>query len=385
MSELFATLNDQRATSLRLVVPNVGSWYADVDLDTKVDLSGRATLKMGAVTFKGTIFDVFSGTFGLATKARLVGGANGWASDVVAKHYHNDAGVKSSTILTDAAREVGESLDASKITDRIGVDYVRKAGPASRVLEQILGVTPWWVDYDGITRCGARPEVEIVGTYDLLIFNQKDQLATIATDDPGQIRIGSVIRERLDAPAVVRALEITMDAGALRINAWCGGGDKAHSRIGRALRSIAREATNKTAFHGLYRFRVVQMNGTRVDLQAVRKQAGLPDTLPVDVWPGMAGLFSSQLTPGALVLVAFIEGEPSAPIISHFEPKGGGGFLPINLLIDATTLLELGPSAAGVAIAGGVEPFRAARKTDPVQAGPFVGFITEGSLKTRIG
>lgn len=391
MSDLFASVAGHRVIHLHVHIPNIGAWYADADLEEKTDLTGRVEIKIGRLTLVGTVSQVFSGSFALATKLRIVAGAGGWAKGVPAKAYHNDAvakaedgttaaGVKASTILEDAAREVGETLEIS-IQNRVGVDFVRRVGPASHVLEQVLGSgAPWRVDYDGLTRIGARPPVEVVGSYELLQYDPQSHVATIALDDPTIIGIGSILRSRLDAPATVRELELVIDGGKFRVFAWCGGDASAHSRIGRGLRAIAQQTQAK--LFGSYRYRVVDMLEDRARLQAVRKAAGLPDILPVSLFPGMAGLWA-DLTPGAVVLVTFIEGDASAPILTHFEAKGGPGFLPVSLLLDATDTVNLGPSAKAVKLAAGI--LEAARRTDPVQCGPFTGMIMGGSAKTKIG
>jgi len=382
MPELFASLEGRRVTGARVLVPNVGSWFADCDLDERVELAGRVTLQIGPLTLSGTVSDSFSGSFGEATKIRIVAGANGWSKEVAAKAYHNDAGVKAATVLGDAARAVGETITGAPDT-RLGADFVRVAGPASRVLSQVLYGGPWWLDYEGVTHFEERPTQEVAGAVDLLTFDQREQVITLATDDPRAVRVGTILRERLDAPETARAIELIMSAGKLRILAWSGGAPGSPSRIVRALRAVARETTEPvTKFHGLYRYRVVRMSGDRVELQAVRKLAGLPDVLPVSLFAGMAGLWA-KLAPSSLVLVTFIEGDPTAPILTHYTPKDHPGFVPVELLLDASTRLDLGPSSATVRIAAGILP--AARQTDPVQCGPFIGTITAGSPKVTVG
>jgi hypothetical protein len=79
------------------------------------------------------------------------------------------------------------------------------------------------------------------------------------------------------------------------------------------------------------------------------------------------------------------------PVVTHYEPKGGAtnvagtgaAFVPIELLLDASSIVRVGPSATSVEIAAGV--LEGARRTDPVQAGPFTGAITAGSTKVRVG
>lgn len=118
-------------------------------------------------------------------------------------------------------------------------------------------------------------------------------------------------------------------------------------RLLRALRAIVREMFPRYDFLGKYRYRVLAMVGDRVDLQAVRKGAGLPDILPVPIASGMAGL-SAELTPGAIVLVEFIEGDPQLPVITAFSRDGGSTFLPVSLVLDATDTVRIGEQADAV-------------------------------------
>ncbi|WP_437285665.1 hypothetical protein [Sorangium sp. So ce406] len=118
-------------------------------------------------------------------------------------------------------------------------------------------------------------------------------------------------------------------------------------RLLRVLRSIVREMLPRYDFLGKYRYRVLAMAGDRVDLQAVRKGAGLPDILPVPSAAGMAGL-SAELTPGAVVLVEFIEGDPQHPLVTGFSRDGGSTFLPVSLALDATGTVRIGEQAGAV-------------------------------------
>ncbi|WP_437958598.1 hypothetical protein WME76_02310 [Sorangium sp. So ce119] len=118
------------------------------------------------------------------------------------------------------------------------------------------------------------------------------------------------------------------------------------------LRAIVRELFPKYDFLGRYRYRVIQMDGDLAVLQAVRKDAGLPDLPSVPVAAGMAGLVA-ELAPSAIVLVEFIEGDPRYPIITGFSRDGGATFYPLTLTIEAQTQIRLGASAAqGVARQG---------------------------------
>jgi hypothetical protein len=216
-------VNGHRATRLVLHVPEYGAWRCDVDFDTRLEpsqLTGAATIAIGSFALAGT-FTARTGSFQLKSIGRVLGGAGALSTVLKARHYHSDAGVALKTVVADAIREAGETAGAADITtERVGIDYVRQSAPASRVLSQVLGARHWWVDYTGAVRVGTRAAVEIAGGYEVLDYDPRFRVATIATDDPAAIVIGAVLRQRMDAPLVVRDLELVVADGKLRVTAW---------------------------------------------------------------------------------------------------------------------------------------------------------------------
>src|SRR4051794_7001796 len=185
--DAYVTVNGARVRRMGLTVGNVGAWVADVDFEGDPKISGGATIKIGeGLGLKGTIVTARSGTFGSQYRARIVAGAGAWANLLTPKQYHNDAGVKAQLVAADAARELGESLGTFVPTqERVGLDYVRQAGPGSRVLEDVVGGAPWWVDYDGVTHVGQRPSSALASAaYQVLAFDPRDRIATLAVPDP---------------------------------------------------------------------------------------------------------------------------------------------------------------------------------------------------------
>jgi hypothetical protein len=337
MTAPFATLDGHRLTAVRLTIGNTGPWHAEVDFEGEPEVSGRVTMKLGALELVGTLVAEQSGTFGLQRKARLVAGGGGWASELGRKAYHNDAQVKAQTVAADAARECGETLGTFvPSAERIGVDFVRDVGPASRVLERVIGGAPWWVDYAGVTQVGPRAAVSATtGTYEVLAYEPRDRLATLAVDDLTTVGIGSILTDRLDAPQTVRELEVVVTADEVRVMVWCGGSEAGPGNLAGLLTAIARKATDGPLF-GKYRYRVVRMSADRVECQAVRAGAGLPDVLPVSMWAGVAGAHA-ELTPGAEVLLEFIEGDRTMPILAGFAGKDGVGHVPVSLTLCGST------------------------------------------------
>jgi hypothetical protein len=406
--EAFVTVNGQRASTVRLRVAAGGPWHAELDFEQAPELAGAVTLKIGTLSLEGTLAPDFDGTFGLQRRARIVAGAGGWGKPVAAKNYHNDAGVKARSIAEDAAREVGEKIgDFLPAAERVGVDYVRQVGAASRALQDACGRgVLWWVGFDGVTRAGPRAvRAADKSTYEVLAYDPMQRLVTLAVDDPAAIGIGSVISERLDEPQTVREYEVAIEKGGpLRILAWTGGDGTQTGRLSSLLSAIAQRATDGKLV-GTYRYRVVRMaSDGRVELQAVRRGAGLPDVLPVSMWPGVAGAHA-ELAPGAEVLVEFIEGDRTQPIVSHFAGKDGQGFVPVSLALCGGTqavarqgdLVQSGGPGAVLTLTplpGNLAPsvlpatpYLVSFSVEPTDVGPLAkplfGAISTGSRKVR--
>lgn len=342
-----ASLDGHRLADARVYVPRAGAWWAEVVFEEAPDVSGVATLALGGLELRCTIDARYDGTQGLQRRSRVVGGAGSWGSLLPPKTYHNDLGVRARTIAEDAAREAGEELaDFAPSAERVGPAYVRQAGPASRALEDVIGTAAWWVGYDGRTRIGERPTVEAEpGSYEVLDYDPAARLVTLTADDLGAVQIGSVLAERLDAPQTVAELDVHVTPDHVRIVAWTGEGTAQRGRLAGALRRIIERSTDRR-LHGLYRYRVVRMSGDRAELQAVRRAGGLPDLLPISAWPGIAGAHA-ELTPGAEVLVQFVEGDRTQPIVSHFAGKDGTGWAPVELVLTASSRVRLGGTVEG--------------------------------------
>lgn len=350
----FVSINGIRATTAMVHVPMTGPWYADVDLDSDTQLSGAATIKIGDFSLKGRIDPTFSGTFHLLSKYRVVGGAHGWAKKVTPKQHHNDGGdgVRLTAILKDVAIAAGETLNIhSEVGGFVGKDFIREAQCASRILRQVLpeGVT-WWVDFDGVTHVGKRVIKPLAGVVEVLDYDARDHTLVVSADDPSDVDIGTTFVDRLAEPLVVREMEISVAKGKFRIDCWCceqNGFGVVESRLGRALRTFVQEVIPRDTFSGRFRYRVVDMSGTRALLQAVKKKAGLPDILPVSIYPGVSGA-ATELTPGTVVIVEFIENNPALPIVTHFAPEGEAGFQPVSMTLYASDTIMLAAGSTGV-------------------------------------
>lgn len=382
-----AFVNDSRALSVRLVTPWRGVWFADIDLDpedAKTPPSGSVTLTVGSATLVGTVDPRGSGRFASSVRLRVVGGGGGWDKPVSPQHFHNDAGVKSTQVYSATAGQIGETVnDPAPVA--AGVDFVRSAGSASRV----FGDVDWFVDPAGVTQIGPRPAAAPDKTLEILGFDPGTQRLDVTTD--ALILPGTTFSDaRFDGTLTARDVEQLFDADGSRASVWCGAAPA--TRLAGAIESAVVHFSGRTYLRTYpYRF-ISDAGGGRLNLQAVDKTVGLPDVLPITVWPGMAGL-SAKLTPSQTVRVGFLEGDPKQPIVVGFD-----GNLPNEVTIDATTSVNLGGEGGApvarlgdaiVAYLPPLLPFAGTIGGVPVVGGlitiasPLMGVIQAGSPKVN--
>lgn len=387
MTAPFSTISGQRLESCRVHVPPVGPWWAECVLEEAPDLSGTVTIKLGALSLTGTVDPTQNGVFGLQRRCRVLAGGGGWASLLPAKAYHNDGKVKALLVAEDAARLAGETLGTfSPGSDTLGVYYTRNAVAASRTLEDAAGGSPWWVDYDGTTQVGDRgTSTPSENAYQVLEAEPDDQVVLLAVDDLTAIGIGSILSTDLPAPLTVRELEMRVEADSVRVRAWCGSSGAYRSRLEVALRAIVGQVLSERLW-GVYRYRLVQVaaDGERLELQAVSAALGIPDVLPIDMWPGVAGAFATP-TGGTEVLVAFVAGDRTQPIVIGFAPKAGPAFTPVSLLFDATSTITLGDGATqAVALKSDLQALYTALTTAATNSTPDGGSLYKTNVKASL-
>lgn len=349
-----AALDGHAVTRGLVQVPAWGAWWADLDLADAEELTGAVTLTIGGATMQGTI--VHGGAVDGRAAYRVVGGAGGWGRELPRRAYANDAGVKASLVLVDAARAAGETV-AGLPTTRLGSHFARAEGPASAVLN-LLAPRAWYVDADGVTRLGARPTAAYSGDGTRTRVDPAGRVIEVATEEIGELVPGVTV----DGSAPATDVEYQIDPQRLTVRVYTGAPAHANRRA-RALGAILDALDPWRRYRGTFEFRVVTQSGDRLNLQPVRAASGLPDLarVPMRLPPGVR----ADYTPGALVLVTFVDGDPSRPCVISGDAPDAPGWMPVALELG-------GPGALGVA-----------RLTDPVIAGPFAGAITGGSARVK--
>lgn len=348
-----ATLNGTVVTRAVLHEPAYGCWWADVRTSAPIDseavlLDIAGTVFVGTVVAGGALLDG-SGSY------RVVAGAGGWRTTIAAQAFRDDAGVAKDRIVDRIASQTGETVEATP-TDRVGPHYTVGAGPASRVLHDLFP-SAWYVDRDGVTRFAVRAST-YTGTATRMRVDPENRTVDLAPDDIADLLPGVMV----DGVGPALDVETTIDATSLRVRVFAGERD---SRSIDSLRRLLDALDPRRAFRGTFEYRVVDQTGATLDLQPVRLSSGMPDLegVPVRYAPGVRA--SHAL--GSLVLVTFIDADPSRPVVIAGDADDEPGWAPTELDFGEAPRLGV------------------ARLTDAVVCGPFAGAITAASATVKAG
>lgn len=354
------TINGLNVVSLSIYHPWRGTWIADVDFDPAGGVapsSGPAVLTIGdSTTMRGTFDPTASGPFGEKARARVIGGGGGWHKALPARQFHNDAGVLDTYVITTTATEALETVAFVAAPRALGVDFDRAAGPASRVLDGI----DWYVTPAGVTTIGLRiPTPANPLSIDILSWDPEQRVAELASDD--LILPGTILTDTRFGSMTVRDVEQTFSSGGgARAKAWCSdNAAKGSSRLAEALRNVAREAAITAPYLKPYHYRVVTIGPDgRLNLQAVNKSAGVPDSLAIDIWYGVPGV-AATIPLASEVAVSFLDGNPAKPVVTGFKRATIPNPSPVARATAVTALvsaLETFSAALALAATGPLAP-----------------------------
>ncbi len=350
-----ATLAGAACSAVTLTIPGVGLWYCEADLTEAVELSGAVTLQLLDTVWTGTV--IAGAAVDGRSRYRVVAGAGRWGAELPPRAYANDAGLETSKLIADAASEAGEPAPLGAPTTRLGPHYDRPRGPASFALNA-LAPRAWYAGADGVVRFGARPLLNASGL-PVVERNPAGRAVTLAAVDSFAGLLPGFATEF--GPAADVELSVGPDGARCRAYAGLEGGNERAQLFAQMLDL----ADPGRRFRGVYEYRIVTQSGERLNLQPIRSRSQLPDLARVPVRMGVPGVRATH-SPGAQVLVAFLDADPTRPCVVGFDAADQPGWLPLSL--------EL----------GGPLPLPAARQTDPVIAGPFSGTIVGGSSRVKV-
>lgn len=322
-----ATIGDRPVLSAIVTEHLNGRWYAEVEIDDNVRLSGSVTLAFeGGVSFVGSV--ARSETFEGSTAARIVGGTGGLSSVVDAKAYRQ---IATSTILDDLMTDSGETLDDA-VTDEVRAAYFQawhrsraKAAHALATLAEQLGLS--WA----ITRAGTVWVGELLWTeLDLRKYGEQLDRSDGAgwvlyapygapTLQPGLtiggLQISSVVTELSPAALVQKAFYRKSDTAQYLDRLRAGLSEFVNAILGRSADSVAR-----WDHLALYPCTVAsQADDGSLDLQpddTVVRGSGFSG---VPLKHGLPG-WTASVPGGTRVLLGWEGGDPSRPYAALWNP-----------------------------------------------------------------
>jgi len=333
------------ALAIRLIVPWKGAWIADCDLDLGADQSlpsGAVNLTIGSTTLKGTVDARATARMGDKARARIVAGAGAWGNVVPKQDFHNDApaGVSSTMVYRATASKIGETVnDPSPVG--FGTYFERLEGRASSVFDAAAGqpARDWYVDANGVTRVQSWPTIDLGADALVHAYDAEMRIAHVSADEI--VWPGTTITDARFGTIVARDIDQRFTAAGSRVDVYHSAA--ALGRLDGALETLIR-AFAGTEYAETYEYRIVKTNSDgRLQLQSARKTDGVPDTLPIPVWPGLPGMSAtfSGAQIGLSVRVAFLGGDKTRPLVVGFDGRAA-----TTMTLDIATLLSLGAGAS---------------------------------------
>lgn len=305
-----AKINGSPITRAIVTIPRWGIGRADVATADGVAISGRVTIELGGLTIVGTVQPGRGGVFVDRGGFRVVFGAGGWSTTIPQTSYQGPL-ARLATIALDAARACGETVAVTSTVDRSIGPFMRRRGPASRVLNR-LAPGSWYVDLDGTTRVGPRASASISAT--VLAFDPARAVADVALDDltglvpGGTITVGGESRE-------VGTVVHVLTGRELRSELWLQEGV---DRLAASFAALVEDVDAAQGLFGVFEYRVVSQTGEVCELEPVEGSLGLAP-VKASAKPGVPGA-RATLPAGALVGVMFMNGDPARGFIAFFPP-----------------------------------------------------------------
>lgn len=321
----FATCAGFQIVSGSLVIPLVGAWTADLSLASEDGVSGKVEVVIGNLTLQGTVYR--TAVYGGQTRARIVGGAGGWRASCTPQGYGTSSGVKLSTVLSDLASAVGETINITADTN-IGNAFARVSFPtsvASDVLWQMIQLgfmRGWYVDQRGITQTSPWPPSQVSTPFTPTDQNPDAGIIEIATEDYAAWMPGCVFSHPLLAGSYVSAGVIYTWGEKFRLQVLTQSATDTDRVLG-PIQQIVRTEVAPTRFFGRYEYTISNPTSTTIDGAPVDTLLGLPELQNVP----LSGTSLATYVPpdGGKAHVMFLDGSPTKPVCVWTEVTGANG------------------------------------------------------------
>lgn len=310
------TLNNLPLLSLSLVIPRLGAWTADVEVDSDTDVTGAVTLDLEGRVWRGTVVRgaVAYGRW----SGRIVGGAGGLAGELPPVAL---AGTTLRAVLEEALRASGETIAPSAAALDVAVARWHRTRATGDIAVAEVARTagmPWRVLADGTVWVGAETWATItVRDVDVMGREPVTGCTELAGDAALDLAPGRTVT--LDGYVVrIGAVTHRLDGVALRTSVLEEREDGAGGRLMAAFEAVVRRITRRLDYTGCYSATVVQQRASgRLDLRPEDPRRPSCADVPYRTLPGLTVLIPA----GSLVSFTYENADPRRPVVVLWEPS----------------------------------------------------------------
>lgn len=313
MSE--TTLNGCAVAVCSVLLPRIGVWTADVDVDAAEVPAGPATLVLaGRLTLSGTV--TRGGSEAERWRGRIVGGAGGLERVVPAVAQQ---GGTFGLSLADVAARAGEQLSVG-MDDLSGTTPIwhRIAAPAAHAVADVARAAgcAWRVLPDGTVWMGQETWPLVSPAVDVIDWRPDLGRLELAGDVLG-ILPGQTLRARSDLTVRVGCVEHRATGDALRTVVLVEPDARERGRLVDAVARVVAALTRRLDYQSLYPATVVAQDGDGT-LHLTPDDPRVPGCRGVPIRHGLPGV-RVKVPTGARVLLTYEGGDPRAPVATLWD------------------------------------------------------------------
>ncbi len=333
------TIAGQAITSGSIRIPEQGDWFGDISTNTseRIPDGTRVDIVVENVTLSGAI--VRGGITGDVGRYQVAGRPE-WDKPIIARRtaaYYRATTVKTREVLTDICRETlganWQSIVELPPIENLGNHFQRPGtfGTVEVLARDLLELLelPWYVRADGVTVFATRPSGTVSTEQQILVSKRNDAIGyrvvnceDLAAFAPGLTFEGETIG---DVTYAIRPDDV-------EIHVWTRTASNAFANL---VRAVWRRMFPHVELQGLFSYTTIGPSiGGRHDLRSTRSRH-LPDVRTCDTWT-IAG-HTAELQPGTRVVVTFVDGDPTQPLIVGIDPST----LPQSMALDVAPLGEI--------------------------------------------
>ena len=316
------TLNGQPLLALHLVIPRVGAWTADVEVDSDAGPAdgAAATLDLEGRVWRGTVVRG-AAPYG-RWSGRIVGGAGGLARELPPVALANTT---LRAVLEEALRAAGETIAPTADTLTAAVArWHRTRAPGSTAIAEVARAAglPWRVLADGAVWVGAETWAALI-VADVDVMGREPVVGCTELAGEAALDIAPGRTVTLDGVAVrVGGVTHRLDGVALRTSVLEEREDVAGGRLMAAFEAVVRRITRRLDFSGSYAATVVQQraDGT-LDLRPEDPRRPSCSAVPYRTLPGL----TVEIPAGSRVCFTYEDADPRRPVVVLWEPTTSAG------------------------------------------------------------